>query len=68
MVHLRYALKRDGRLSGDYANTLSETASMQYQLEKGESELGFSSPRSEVKKVIVVVLPRWIARFIKDRV
>lgn len=68
MVHLMYALKRDGKLGRWFVSTLRDAVSGQYELEKDGRELGIPSPKSEVKRVIVVVLPRWITRFVKDRV
>ena len=67
MVHY-YALKRDGKLDKVLALSLSDVAQRQSDLEVREYESGVPSPKSEVKMVIALVIPKWIARFIKDRV
>ncbi|MSR78862.1 MAG: hypothetical protein EXS59_01825 [Candidatus Taylorbacteria bacterium] len=65
---LRYALKRDGVLDSETARTLEHVYQREHDLEKRESESETPSPKSEVKRVVIVVLPRWIARFIPDKV
>ena len=68
MVQLRYALKRDGVLDNKTTKTLRDAYAHQEYLEESGFESGALSPKSEVKRVIVVVLPQWITRFIRDRV
>ena len=68
MVQIRYALKRDGKMDSELFSSMLASAERQNELEKSEFASGFPSPKSEMKRVVVVVLPRWITCFIKDKV
>ena len=61
-----YALKRGEVLDSKFVSTLDETVQRQHDLEESDFETGITSPKSEVKRVIVWELPQLIARFIKD--
>jgi hypothetical protein len=68
IVHIRYALKRDGKLDDQLCLSMRCSVERRNELEKREREFesGIPSPQSEIKRVVVVVLPRWITRFLKD--
>ena len=68
MVHLRYALKRDGKMDSELSSSMRASAERQNELEKFEFESGLPSPKSEMRRVVVVVLPRWFTCLIKDKV
>ena len=68
MVHLRYALKRDGKMDCELFSSMLASVERQNELEKSEFESGLLSPKSEMRRVVVVVLPRWFTCLIKDKV
>ena len=68
MVYLRYALKRDGRLDCQLSSSMLNSVERQNELEGREFESGIPTSPSEMRRVVVVVLPRWIAKLIKDEV